>query len=946
MQGPQSRRAALLRFPAALGLYIVLALGLTWPLAAHFTTHTTGDGIDDPSLAWNLWWIAERLVGQANLDIFHVDWMFHPIQINLAFYTLTPLNGLISVPLQLGLSLIVANNLVLLSSFVLGAFGAFLLVLDQRWWFAASGSLASRDRRDLWFAAAFFGGVVYAFASSKLFYASLGQFNIASSQWIPYFMLYLLRVARPIQLEALARPNGRFRFAAMAALFFTFQLWAELTYASFLLVFSVLLFVWNLVRERRNLLTRWRDLLLPYVVMGLLIVAGMAPILWAMAPDLLSEGDFFASGGGFADIFSADLLGYLFPTMLHPVWGETAASLPFPNDKGQHLFIGYLSVALSMIGLWSLSRKRSTRSLGWLWGAALLSFFLLTLGPSLRWGGVDTGIPGPFGLLSQLPFFSGNRYPSRYSVMLMAVVAVLSSIGLVWLLTKIDAHITRWTSNRRSGSLIIHLVVAAAVTVFAFEHLSTPLPLSDFRIPPIYTRLAQEPGDFAVLELPTGWRNGARILGRSDILIMMQQWWQSEHGKRRLGGNTSRNPANKFQYFTEAPLLGELIALMNADRPHIGAVIDAEYADMVATLRPLAAQILRDLGIRFVLVHEDRATPQLLRFVRDALPLVEIDRWQGSDWSGAPSSIVRYAVEITEPPSARTYSMGDEEAALYLGEGWAVLPVDGVRYATRRSPVLLVDLPSTCTELQLEWYGQTRPTALTVNGQGIQLEALDGVLHRARLPAQIADRPVDRIVLRIDGDGASAGRIVQPPEGQAWAVGATGAMLPANHWIVVRSAGEEVGDFARLFVDGRDLAMNERGYNLVALDEEGALLDRAVFDTSAADDASAALAAWVEQWPDRTIIAGAVNDDASLKLEEDAVTALRSLGVAMDLRGRLRWSHAFIGAAGASAGSAIEAATLIRPATVSLGAAVDAESVYGGLRSLSTAPCSVGAAKN
>ncbi|PJF45530.1 MAG: hypothetical protein CUN48_18420, partial [Candidatus Thermofonsia Clade 3 bacterium] len=131
---------------------------------------------------------------------------------------------------------------------------------------------------------------------------------------------------------------------------------------------------------------------------------------------------------------------------------------------------------------------------------------------------------------------------------------------------------------------------------FLLEHLSTPLPLNDLRTPPIHRRLAQEPGDFAILELPTGWRNGARVLGRSDILIMMQQWWQTEHGKRRLGGNTSRNPLYKFQYFTEAPLLGELIALMNADRPHIGAALDPQLDALIADYRSRAAQILRDLG--------------------------------------------------------------------------------------------------------------------------------------------------------------------------------------------------------------------------------------------------------------------------------------------------------------------------------------------------------------
>jgi hypothetical protein len=111
------------RTPGVLIFYIGLALLLTWPLAAAFTTHVPGDGIDDPALAWNLWWLRQRLVTQANADIFHVGWMFHPVQINLAFYTLTPLNGLISIPLQLGLSLVVANNVVLLASFVLAAFG-------------------------------------------------------------------------------------------------------------------------------------------------------------------------------------------------------------------------------------------------------------------------------------------------------------------------------------------------------------------------------------------------------------------------------------------------------------------------------------------------------------------------------------------------------------------------------------------------------------------------------------------------------------------------------------------------------------------------------------------------------------------------------------------------------------------------------------------------------
>ena len=80
------------RHLVALGLYSVAALLLTWPLAARLTTHVPGDGIDDPALAWNLWLLKTQIVDHLNWDIFHIGWMFHPVGINLAFYTLTPLN--------------------------------------------------------------------------------------------------------------------------------------------------------------------------------------------------------------------------------------------------------------------------------------------------------------------------------------------------------------------------------------------------------------------------------------------------------------------------------------------------------------------------------------------------------------------------------------------------------------------------------------------------------------------------------------------------------------------------------------------------------------------------------------------------------------------------------------------------------------------------------------
>ncbi|MCB0150981.1 MAG: hypothetical protein KDE01_25430, partial [Caldilineaceae bacterium] len=91
-----------------------------------------------------------------------------------------------------------------------------------------------------------------------------------------------------------------------------------------------IVFVWQMLSQRRAVLRDVPAFLAPYLLLALLVIAGLAPFLWAMLPDMRAEGDFFASGGGFADIFSADVLGYLVPTRLHPIFGEWVATLPFP----------------------------------------------------------------------------------------------------------------------------------------------------------------------------------------------------------------------------------------------------------------------------------------------------------------------------------------------------------------------------------------------------------------------------------------------------------------------------------------------------------------------------------------------------------------------------------------------------------------------------------------
>jgi hypothetical protein len=136
-------------------------------------------------------------------------------------------------------------------------------------------------------------------------------------------------------------------------------------------------------------------------------------------------------------------------------------------------------------------------------------------------------------------------------------------------------------------------------------------------------------------------------------------------------------------------------------------------------------------------------------------------------------------------------------------------------------------------------------------------------------------------------------------------IGLTGALCPGD--LRVHSAGQPYGESASIAFNGVELAANQRGYNLVALAPDGRVHATGVFDTFLDPQAAARLAAFVGGHPPGTLVAGAVRDEASHRLTEDAVAALRTLGVAGDLRGHFRESHAFVGMKGAPQGTALEA---------------------------------------
>jgi hypothetical protein len=194
---------------------------------------------------------------------------------------------------------------------------------------------------------------------------------------------------------------------------------------------------------------------------------------------------------------------------------------------------------------------------------------------------------------------------------------------------------------------------------------------------------------------------------------------------------------------------------------------------------------------------------------------------------------------------------------------------------------------------------QTRWIDVSLNGHGLGHPELGGDWTRVTLPLAGPRHHSAPNVVAIhfhyrESDADSMRRI-----------GHTGMTSPVDLQII--SAGLDAGNEGMIYVDGRQRAVNRRGYNLVAIDPvRGDVLWSEFFDTFVSAAESRRLAEAVGRLPARTIVAGAVKDEASGALTDEAVAALRTLGGTEDIRGRYRASHLLVGVKGAAPGTAVE----------------------------------------
>lgn len=563
----------------ALGAYAAITLVLTYPVALKLSSEVAGGG-DAWHNVWNLWWVKQALVDR-HVNPYHTDLLYYPGGVNLYLHTLTPTAGLISIPLQLlGLGLPATYNLVLLLSFVLAGYGAFLLChyLTANVW------------------ASFMGGALFTFCPYH-FAHLLGHMNLVSLQWIPFYVLVLLRALDARGLDARGdRSRSGLKYAAAAGALLALNAYTDWLYAIFLVLFTLLLLAWRmLVPSERRLFretgTSWTD-------GSLRMLVGVAVFLVLTAPVLLptlaeTQQGYAQQSRNETLIYSSDVMLAFTPSEMHPIWGKPVSEsisaigpyMPQKPPSERVVFLGYTAIGLAIYAWWRLRANRQVR----FWLFAALATWVLSLGPVLQVFGksripfVGVTVPLPYELLYKLPLLSIARTPSRITVLTMLALSVLASLAIAALLAS-SSRLPHRAVTHRGFRLRRAGVAVGLLLLMLFEYLAVPFHTA----PPgwnidIYHKIAAEPGRFALLELPL------RPVG--DYMA-----YQTAHGKPIIGGFLARQAP--YPLVEQTPVLNYMQDTTKASDPLEGQIAGGK-----------GVQSLKDLGVKYVIVHWWLLTP-------------------------------------------------------------------------------------------------------------------------------------------------------------------------------------------------------------------------------------------------------------------------------------------------------------------------------------------------
>lgn len=472
----------------AAGLYAVLTVLFTWPLASRLRIMDPGDSA---FFAWIMGWTVHTLKTDP-LQLPHAN-IYHPARYALGMDEPILGTSILALPLSLFTGdAVLMLNVVRLLTYLLSALGVYLLVRE----------LGSGE------GAALFAGAAFAFSPMRA--DQVAHISTLGTQWLPLVFLFTHRFAR----------TAAVRDGLLAAFFFVLAGWAcgyHGVLGLALLPPAALVLVWG----------RWDRL--PRVLPGVaLAAAGLLPLYLLHRAAFDPHG--FVRGRDETVLYSAGIESFFATSPWNRLYGPLTG--PLRREGGGFLFPGLVVPALVGFGAWRLARARRWPSRDALALVAVAAgAVVIALGPEVRFMGT-TLFHGPFAWLREnVPLFQNIRVTSRAGIFIALALVVLAARAL-------DA----WKPKPA--------VLAAVFALAMAETIIAPIPLASWAEvidssqppPPVYSWLKEQPGEIAVVELPIVANDG--FFRRPDFDESVYMVYSTHHWKRLVNGYAGVEPAD------------------------------------------------------------------------------------------------------------------------------------------------------------------------------------------------------------------------------------------------------------------------------------------------------------------------------------------------------------------------------------------------------------------
>ena len=513
----------------AAAVCVLLTVAHTWPLAADPATHSRTDTADAQLNAWILAWVAHQLPRDP-LHLFDAN-IFHPARDVLAFSEPLIVPGAMGAPFAwMGGSPVLVYNLMVLAGLALTALAGWRLML------AWTGDHV----------AAALTGAMFAFGSHTIT-------RLAHVQGLHLYGLPLALLAADRIVTRAGMPGGWWTRTGDA---WWLALWmAVLVYTSgYTAVFGIFMIAAVVVARMPEW---WGRRAAPVLGRFLLasVAAGIAAIPVYLPYARVAETQGMVRPLESVDLYSATYNHYLAATgRLHfSLWSE-----PFFAAAGDAYFPGFVVIGLAAFALWRAARRTPgspapeadiapslTRARIVMLVAIAAVGVLLSLG---------TNTPLYGWLFEVFPPIRGMRAASRFGTLFVLAAACLAGYGLWFLRARFAAR--RWMTG-----VAIALIAAANI-----EMAAAPIPFHPFEgIPDLYARLADEPGDVVLAEIPL-YRRRQIYRNVEYVLASTRHWRPLVNG---YSGYVPRQYLTFAETFRGFPSDASLAAMRGAGVTHV-----------------------------------------------------------------------------------------------------------------------------------------------------------------------------------------------------------------------------------------------------------------------------------------------------------------------------------------------------------------------------------------